>query len=49
MVQWKMANYLKGNDFLLETDTPIFDWNMIMEGKCIDMCFPTQKKVGIFF
>ncbi len=34
MVQWKMANYLKGNDPTIG-DTPIFHWTMIMGGRVI--------------
>ncbi len=30
MVQWNMANYLKGNDPI--GDKPIFDWTMTMGG-----------------
>ena len=37
MVQWKMAEYLKGNDPI--GDTPIFHWTMIMGGRVCSIRF----------
>ncbi len=55
MVQWKMANYLKGNGNDPIGDTPIFDWTMIMGGSVysigyhlvilpVELNFCTKKK-----